>query len=415
MKTQIILFTAIVFTSSLAHAQKAVNLEQAIESALKNNSGLRSISMEVDIQEQHKRTATEIPKMQAMLMEGQINSVLNDNNLQITQTIPFPTVFTSQSKLSELKVQTSKYKKVSSENELIFQVKQLYQMARYLQSQYALLKRQDSLYAALVQSTALRYKTGDVTLLQKTTVEMRYSELENLLRQNLSDQISYANQLRILMNHPTEVTFPSQPLQPLQTTLTDDSTLIANNPQLAYQRSLNQSMLQEKRVELNRTLPDLTFGYFNQSLTGFQPQADGTDKYYSSGYRFNGFMVGVSVPIWFLPNLAKIKSTSLRAASSQLSADYFKKQLVGDWQKAVLQFNKQKNSLAYYTQSALPNARLIYQQSQVAFRAGDIGQTDYRLNIQQVLIIEEGYLQAMLQYNQSILTLEFLSGKYINH
>ena len=217
------------------------------------------------------------------------------------------------------------------------------------------------------------------------------------------------------MNHPVEVTIPSQPLQPLQTTLTDDSTLIANNPQLAYRRSLHQSTLQEKRVEANRALPDLTFGYFNQSLTGFQLQADGTDKYYSSGYRFNGFMVGVSVPIWILPNLAKVKSSSLRASSTRLSTEYFEKQLFGDWQKAVLQFNKQKNSLAYYTESALPNARLIYQQSQVAFKAGDIGQTDYRLNIQQVLIIEEGYLQALLQYNQSILTLEFLSGKFINH
>ena len=414
MKLKLIFFCVVLlFKPAVPEAQpRVVSMDEAIRFALKNNSGLRSTALEVDVEMQRKKASTEIPKTQVMLMVGQINSVLIDNNVQISQTIPFPTVFTSQSKLGELRVQSSKYKKASSENELVFQVKQVYLNLLYLQSQQNLLYRQDSLFSMLVEHAALRYKTGEATLLQKTGVETQYKEVQNLLHENASDQLTNSNQLRILMGEQQEVIAAYQALQPLTTTLVDDVDQITNNPQLEYRRSLTSVAFQEKRVEANNALPELSFGYFNQNLTGYHQQADGTNPYFSPGYRFNGFMVGVSVPIWFIPNNARIKSSTLRATSTRLNTDYYEKQLSGEWQKAVQQFHKQQRSLDYYKQSALPNAELILHQSQKAYDAGEIGQADYRLNLQQVLSIEESYLKTLLQYNYCIITLEFLSGKY---
>lgn len=415
-KALILCTVGLLFTYLVGQAQpRVIGLDEAIRSALQNNTGLQSISLEVEIEKRRKQAATEIPKTQAMLAVGQINSALTDNNLQITQAIPFPTVFTSQSKLGNLRVQSSHYRKASSENELVFEVKQAYLMLLYLQSQRNLLNRQDSLLTKLIEHTSLRYKTGEATFLQKTAIETRYHEIQNRIGQNQADQSTQANQLRILIGEAQEVKAQPMALQPLTTTLTNDSLEITNNPQLEYRHALTRIALQEKRVEANKALPDLTIGYFNQNLTGFQQQQDGTNVYYSPAHRFTGFMVGISLPIWFLPNNARIKSTSLRAASSRLSTDYYEKQLHGEWQKAIQQFHKQSHSLDYYKQSALPNAQLILRHSQLAFDAGEIGQADYQINLQQVLSIEEGYLQTLLQYNITIITLEFLSGKSSNN
>lgn len=415
MKSKAFIFACLLWLSPLAvlKAQpRIVSMDEAIQFALKNNSGLRSTALEVDIEMHRKKAATEIPKAQAMLMVGQINSVLIDNNFQILQPIPFPTVFTSMSKLGELRVQSSHYKKAASENELVFQVKQVYLNLLYLHSQQNLLSRQDSLLSKLVEHASLRYKTGEATLLQKTTVETRHKEIQNLLHENASDQLTNSNQLRILMGEQQEVTAERYALQPLTTTLIDDVDQITTNPQLEYRRALTNVAFQEKRVEANRALPDLVLGYFNQNLTGYQQQTDGTNPYFGPGERFTGFMFGVSLPIWFAPNNSRIKSSSIRATASRLSTEYYEKQLSGEWQKAVQQFQKQQRSLDYYDQSALPNAELLFHQSQKAFDSGEIGQADYRLNLQQVLSIEEGYLETLLQYNFSIITLEFLSGKY---
>ena len=191
--------------------------------------------------------------------------------------------------------------------------------------------------------------------------------------------------------------------------------MIEKNPQLSYQKSLVDVAFQEKKVEVNRALPDLTIGYFNQTLTGYQRSMNGTDQYYDSKYRFSGFMAGIAIPLWFLPNHARVKSAAVRAESTQYGVQYFEKQLRGQWEKAVQEFNKNNNSLDYYVRSALPNAKLILRQSQLAYKTGEISQAEYRLNLQQALAIEEGYLQSLFQFNQSIITLEFLSGQYSNN
>ena len=413
MKTQTILFVigGLLLLPTIANSQKVISLQEAIQTAVQNNIGLRSAALEVEFQKQLKRTSTEIPKTSIVLMSGQYNSIKQDNNVTIQQSLPFPTFFTSQMKLGESKIQSSEFKRASTENELIFQVKQVHLTLQFLAARQKLLQRQDSIFADLVKITRLQYKTGEGTLLQMTSAEARYNEVQNLQRQNEADQKVYQYQFKILLNVSDEIMVIDESFVARILTLPDDSTEVERNPLLSYQRSLADVALQEKKVEVNRALPDFTIGYFNQTLIGFQQYSDGTNPYFDSKYHFTGFTVGIAIPLWFLPHRARIKSAAIRTEATRYTANYFERQLHGQWEKAMQEFYKNKNSLEYYTQSALPNAKLILRQSQLAYRTGEIGQAEYRLNLQQALAIEEGYLQSLLQYNQSIITLEFLSGQ----
>ena len=415
MKTQalLLLIGGMFLIPTLANSQqKSVTIDEAIHSAIQNNTGLRSVALDVEVQQLFKRTATEIPKTNAMLMVGQYNSFQQDNNITITQSIPFPTVFTSQSRLFEKRIQSSEYKRAASENELVFQVKQVYLTLQFLSARQALLERQDSIYADVVKITSLQFKTGEGTFLQKTSAEARYNEVQNLKRQNEADEKVFKNQLQIFLNTTDEILLTDGSLTPLTTSLLNDSSMVDKNPLLAYQRSLADVAVQEKKVDASKALPDLTFGYFNQTLTGYQKPYKGSEQYYDSKYRFSGFIVGIAIPLWFIPNHARVRSAGVRAESIRYGSNYFEKQLRGQWEKAVQEFYKNNNSLDYYLKSALPNARLILRQSQLAYKTGEISQAEYRLNLQQALAIEEGYLQSLFQFNQSIITLEFLSGQY---
>lgn len=389
---------------------RSVTLEEAIQLARRNNQGLQAVVAETSFQKELKRTSTEIPKTSAVLMYGQYNSFNQDNNLTITQTIPFPTAMSSQTKLGELRIQNSEFKRAYTENDLIYQIKSVHLTLQYLFSKQRLLERQDSIFSDLVRITGVQYKTGEGTLLQKTSAEARLNEVQNLRRQNEADQKVYLHQFRILLSADEELIPAETKLSELTTQLINDTSQISRNPLLAYQRSLQEITLQEKRVEANRALPDLVLGYFNQTLIGYQKAYNGSENFYDSKYRFSGFMAGVAIPLWFIPYNARIKSASWRAASQQYTFNYYKRQLQGQWEKAIQEFIKNRNSLDYYHRSALPNARLILSQSQLSYRTGEISQAEYRLNLQQALSIEEGYLQSLLQYNLSIITLEFLSG-----
>lgn len=412
LRTLFLLLTLLGFASRLMGQARAVTLEQAVETALQNNPGLKAQVAETSAAKYQKRTSVDIPKTQVLWMNGQYNSLNKDNNLTFTQSLPFPTTFAAQSRLGEMRIESSRLKEAVSRNELVYQVRTVYQNLLYLYAQEVLFKKQDSLFTELVRITSLQMATGEGTLLQKTAAETRYNEVQNLLRQNAADRLTYEARLRVLLHAPDPVTTVVQPLVPLSTPLMNDSAQVAQNPTLAYQRSVTEMALQEKKVESNRALPDLTLGYFTQSLVGFQTQPDGTDRYFSSQDRFTGFTVGLAIPIWFVPAHARVKTAGARSDASRFQTQYIERQLQGDWHQAVQQFEKHRNSLTYYQRSALPNADLLLTQSGVSLRAGEISQAEYRLNVQQALGIQEGYLQTVLLYNQSILTLEFLSGTY---
>jgi cobalt-zinc-cadmium resistance protein CzcA len=407
------LLAALLFPSTGYTQARLVSLEEAIQTAVEQNPVLRAAASETNAVRHLKRTAIEIPKTQALWTTGQFNSLNKDNNFTITQSLPFPTVFTSQSRLGELRIESSQYREAASRNELIYQVKQVYQRLQFLHAREGLLRSQDSLFAELVRTTTLQLATGEGTLLQKTSAETRYNEVKNQMVQNLADQLTSRAQLRFLMNNADEVSIAHDDFVPINTTLVNDIGLVSENPQLAYQQSLSSVAQQEKRVESNRALPDVSIGYFNQSLIGFQTQPDGSDRYFASDDRFTGFMVGLAIPIWFVPQAARVKAAGARSESVRLQTESVEKQLQGEWRQAIQQFEKFSGSLRYYTGSALPNAQLLLRQSTAAFRAGEIGQADFRLNVQQALSIQEAYLQTVLDYNQSILLLEFIAGTYV--
>ena len=53
-------------------------------------------------------------------------------------------------------------------------------------------------------------------------------------------------------------------------------------------------------------MPDLSIGYFNQSIRGIQ-DVDGVPKTFGSGDRFTGVQAGIALPLWICPVCFKSK------------------------------------------------------------------------------------------------------------
>ena len=62
--------------------------------------------------------------------------------------------------------------------------------------------------------------------------------------------------------------------------------------------------------------------------------------------------------------------------------------LEGEYQQMIQEYLKWKNTLNYYEIAQLPQSRLIAQQSQKAFKAGEIGYFEHSQNLMQVLQIQ---------------------------
>lgn len=407
MKTSILVILLIAAIAS--HAQEdAFSLEEALESALKNNADIKAAGYEVEAQRQLKKTSFDLPKTEVSLLYGQYNSYVdNDNNITISQSIPF-TSFGSQAKLNRSLVAASELRKASVENELIFEVKQVYYQLAYAYSLQELLIRQDSLFEEFYRAASFRYKAGETRLLEQTTAEVQRNEAKNRLRQNLSDILVLRTQLKSLLNAPTIPDIQEKELTEIPVSVSMDSAIIASNPSLALASQRIEVAEDEKKVQLAKAAPDLVLGVFSQTLIG--TDNPGTGAIAGNSERFTGFYIGISLPIWFRPQQGRIRAAEYNTRAAESKYRSYQLSLSSQLEQAVQTFQKNQNSLEYYKTSALPNADLILKQSQAGFRGGEIGYTEFLIGVRNAINIKEGYLQTLNQYNQSIIYLELLSG-----
>lgn len=400
----------ILMVSAIAvHGQESTfSLDQAIEYALKNNAGVKASSYEVESQKQLRKTSFDLPKTEVSLLYGQYNSYFdNDNNITISQSIPF-TSFGSQAKLNRSLLASSELKRASTENNLIFAVKQAYYQLAYAYSLKKLLVQQDSLFEEFARAASFRYRAGETKLLEQTTAEAQRNEAKNRLRQNESDIIVLRTQLKSLLNSGVVPDIEQKELTQLLLPFKSDTSLISSNPSLALARQQIEVTKSERKVQAAKAAPDLVVGFFSQTLVGTDNPETG--QVANSRDRFTGFQVGVSLPIWYRPQQGRIRAAEYNRLAAESNYTSQQLNLKSQLEQAIKTFEKNQRSLEYYQTSALPNADLILKQSQAGFRGGDIGYTEFLIGVRNAISIREDYLETLHEYNQSIIFIEFLSG-----
>src|SRR6187431_2100836 len=108
-----------------AHSQNLptrLTIENALAIALKNNAGVKASLYDLESSKALKKTYGDIGKTNVMGMFGQYNSsAKEDNNVTISQAIPFPTVFTAGAALGKATITRSEIRVAAVENELAYQ------------------------------------------------------------------------------------------------------------------------------------------------------------------------------------------------------------------------------------------------------------------------------------------------------
>lgn len=408
--TAILVFALLSFNTTNAQTAKTISADDAISTALKNNLEIQSQQLNVQSSTTLKKSVFELPKTNVSFQFGQYNSINQDKAFQVSQSIPFPTYFTAKSGLYKAELQSSQLQQQVTASEIKAQVQYWFYQLQYLQTAKKQLQSLDSLYNDFVSAAALRYKTGETNLLEKTTAETKRGQLSVLLKQNETDVAMAYYSLKTLMNTSEDFTIViNENIQPLVLSSSFDTTLIANNPSLKvlYQQAVIAE--QNKKIETASTLPDFNVGYFNQSLIGVQT-INGADVNFDGSKRFQGFNVGLSIPITFFSNASKIKSLDYKQQALQKEADNGKLILQNQLHNAFQQYNQNLSQYNYYKSTALPNAEIIISTATLGFKSGDIGYIEYLQALQTATDVHLNYLQSVNQINQSIININFLTN-----
>ena len=179
---------------------KAVNLHDAIQTALDSNLSIRSATLSTEAQRALKGASLDLPKMSFDGEYGRFNSYNMDNGITVSQSFAFPSVYINRSRLADANIRSSGWKYEVARVEIATQVKQVYWGYVYLSSKQQLLTYQDSLFSGFLRAAELRAKSGETNRLEMITARSQSLEIKNQLFQIKSDLNVYRRKLKLLMN-----------------------------------------------------------------------------------------------------------------------------------------------------------------------------------------------------------------------
>ncbi len=409
--TTVILLAGAVSLLNTVNGQqtKVINLHDAIQMALDSNLSVKSAGLSIDVQKALKGASLDLPKTVIDGQYGQFNSYSEDNSISISQSFAFPTVYVNRYKLANANIKSSEFQYEGSRLEIATQVKQVYWQFVFLSSKQKLLIYQDSLYSGFSRAAELRATVGETNRLEMITARSQNLEIKNQLYQVTSDIAICSRKLMILLNSKLPVT-PSLTEVHLFDLALDDSVSVKQNPFLAYRKQQVEVSQIAKNLERSQMMPELNIGYFSQTIIGTQ-DIDGIPQTFGKDYRFNGIQAGISVPLWFTPYTSRAKAAKINENIARINAEDYAKSISGNFQSLLDEYNKYSSSVDYYEKQAVPEADMIIDQATRSYKAGALDYLDYILSLNRALTIRQNYLEALNNFNQTIIAIEFITGK----
>ncbi len=373
----------------------SINLNEAIEIAMRNNKQIAAYNLKVEESQILKNTAFALDKTIFSYGTDQNNIAENGLPLQVLaveQSFSFPTLYSAESHSKKIEIAIAKANLNIQKNDLKRNVSYLYFDCQVLLNKQNMYHNLDSLYDVLLRNSEKRANTGDVAALEILNIKAKKSQI-TIQRNTLKADISNIyRRLKVLMNYENDFTIPTElEILPEIAEIPNDLPVfdLLNNENNYYNSLV--------RIEKNKSLPDFSFNYF----LGFNQLLDG--KYY------HGFQVGVAVPLFYGSHNAKINAAEISANAKNLLIENEIALINNQLNQLLSEYASYKELLDNYIVSGEPLMNEIMKVALQSYQLGEINFYQFVNSYETAVQIHLEYLGAVLKYNQTASEIKYYS------
>lgn len=400
-KKKIIPLLLLILISNGLAAQRTISLQQTIDVVFQQNLSVQAAKLKTLSSTQMKKSAVDIPLTSVTAEYGKVNSAYNDTKFGISQNIAFPIVYRKQKLLLDAYAQSNLLSENVLKNELRKQVTFLFYQMRMMQEKIILLQRADSLYGTFMQRQEQRFKAGDANLLEKTAAETQRMQVANQLQQTETDLKIVQTQFGQFLNTTEELLPEKGPLKITLETFPDTSAAVFS-PLVKFKEQQQQIAFREIEVNKTKSLPQLSLGYFNQSIIGSQ-NVYGVEKNFTASDRFSAAQIGVNIPIFNGANKARITAAKTIYRATGVEYEESLKQQKSIIEQLRLSYEKNRKAMDYFEKSALKQATILSENANLQFANGAINYIEWIMLMNQSIGIQSEYINAVNEWNNTII------------
>ena len=361
------------------------SIDQVLKSIETNNKSLQANTKMTDAQKLEAQTGKFLanPSVEWEQMWGNRNNPGSEYTLTVKQSLDFPTTYSNKNKLANLKANTIGFQSAAYRQQLLLNAKQTCIEIIYLRKQKSLLDERLANAETMFALYKKRFESGDANQLELNKIQLELLNAQNQSRLNKAALTAAEEQLRNL-NGGNPITFDATDYPAGEELINFDQLQAAfmdADPNLKSLTGNQEIANREVKLSRSLTLPKFDVGYKRNAA--------------SDHVASNGFMVGVSIPLF--ENKNTVKKTKAQAEFATASLEDNRLNLKTNLQQLYQQAEALQISRADY-------AKVLEQQRNIellnkALNAGQLSVIDYFTELSTIYDSHQSYLDVEKEYH----------------
>lgn len=389
---------------------RTLSLQECLDLALKQSYQMKAAEKSVERAKNLQGTAWDIDKTEVSLSQDPSSGGNTDNAMTVSQGIEFPTVYIARRKQLKAETQVEKSKLNLTKHDLACEVRSAYQQLVYENEILRLLNRQDSILDRYTTTASSKLKAGESRKLELLAAERMHRENELEIASTQSNIEASQLQLASLININENIIPADNVLTPLDFVQKDFNYQQTPEGQLAQDRIT----VADKAVTVakNGYAPSLSLALRNQMLiSSWNPYHVDRSRFKEGN--FFGFEVGVGIPLFYGATKAKVKAAKRDREIAELELQQEQRNQQREYLTALSKCNSTFVRMKYYQEEGAEKDKELERLSGLEYENGEISYIEYMEALKDCTDFHMKKAAAINDYNQSVISLERLSGAAI--
>ena len=374
----------------LASAALSVNGQNSIDAVLRsieaNNKELQANNQLTVSKKLEAKLDNNLPDPSVSYVHqyGNREGMGIQGELVASQSFDFPSVYVQKNKLAKSKAASFDRQGAEFRQQILLQAKEICLDLVLLNQQRALLDQRRPNAEQLAELYAMRLETGDANILETNKIDLELLNAKTEARMNESARIAKLQELATL-NGGIAIDFTD-------TTYMSDGDILSfeelcaeavtSNPQLLTLKSEQVAARRQLSVNKSKSLPSFELGYRMNTATG--------------GERFNGFLVGISIPLF--SNRNNVKQAKAQALYTDLQLESTTTTVESELHQLYNQSVALKTSMdEYNTVLKSQNSLALLNK---AIQTGQISMIEYFVDVTTFYQSMQNYMQLQNEYQK---------------
>ena len=374
----------------LASAALSVNGQNSIDAVLRsieaNNKELQANNQLTVSKKLEAKLDNNLPDPSVSYVHqyGNREGMGIQGELVASQSFDFPSVYVQKNKLAKSKAASFDRQGAEFRQQILLQAKEICLDLVLLNQQRALLDQRRQNAEQLAELYAMRLETGDANILETNKIDLELLNAKTEARMNESARIAKLQELATL-NGGIAIDFTD-------TTYMSDGDILSfeelcaeavtSNPQLLTLKSEQVAARRQLSVNKSKSLPSFELGYRMNTATG--------------GARFNGFLVGISIPLF--SNRNNVKQAKAQALYTDLQLESTTTTVESELHQLYNQSVALKTSMdEYNTVLKSQNSLALLNK---AIQTGQISMIEYFVDVTTFYQSMQNYMQLQNEYQK---------------